>query len=161
MPTPPTEPKVCNACSVALVESNSIVIKNGTYLVKKCRTCYNEMHRLKRQEERRNNPEKIRERDRNRYRRNREAFMEKNRRGEYSRKYGISIPQYNEMFAKQNFACALCKKPPKTNRLAVDHCHDTGRVRGLLCPSCNRAVGVLGDNEASLLLVLDYVRGKQ
>jgi len=57
------------------------------------------------------------------------------------RDFGITIEEYDAMLTKQGGVCAICKRPPNKNRLAVDHDHTTGEVRGLLCPSCNRAVG--------------------
>ena len=53
------------------------------------------------------------------------------------RKYGITIEQYEKALKLQNYVCAICHKPPKTRRLAVDHCHKTKRVRGLLDMFCN------------------------
>ncbi len=72
------------------------------------------------------------------------------------RTYGISVEEYEALKEKQDGRCALCQR--KRKRLAVDHCHKTGRVRGLLCGPCNRALGMLGDNEASILKVLTYVQ---
>src|ERR1044072_8714070 len=58
------------------------------------------------------------------------------------RKYGISMEQYAQMLESQGGVCAICGKPPKGEKpLAVDHCHQSGRVRALLCPACNRFVG--------------------
>lgn len=58
------------------------------------------------------------------------------------RKYGITINDYEQMFQQQNGVCKICKGlDPSGRRLAVDHCHTTGVVRGLLCPSCNTALG--------------------
>lgn len=57
-------------------------------------------------------------------------------------KYGISIDDYDSMMAEQGGVCKICRGlDPSGRRLAVDHCHETGRVRGLLCPSCNTALG--------------------
>src|SRR5580765_3052905 len=53
--------------------------------------------------------------------------------------------QYEDLFQRQKGRCALCRRKPKNNRLAVDHCHRTDRVRGLLCISCNRVVGFMDD----------------
>lgn len=70
----------------------------------------------------------------------------------YQNKYGITLEQYNEMLEKQLHACAICKEPEyqiswgKTKRLAVDHCHKTGRVRGLLCQRCNTTLGRYEDD---------------
>jgi hypothetical protein len=54
------------------------------------------------------------------------------------RKFGISTEVYNAVFLAQEGVCAICKQPnPNKNRLAVDHNHETGEVRGLLCGPCN------------------------
>jgi hypothetical protein len=62
--------------------------------------------------------------------------------------YGIDIDQYNTMLELQGTSCAICKKHSSTFKkaLAVDHCHTTDKVRGLLCVNCNRAVGNLKDS---------------
>lgn len=62
-------------------------------------------------------------------------------------KYGIGVVDYRRMLAAQGGKCAICEKAPKKGRrLAVDHCHRTGKVRGLLCGSCNYSLGVWKDN---------------
>lgn len=61
-------------------------------------------------------------------------------------RYGLSLERYYEMFAAQNGVCAICKNPGRPRKsefleprlLDVDHDHVTGKVRGLLCNSCNR-----------------------
>jgi hypothetical protein len=64
-------------------------------------------------------------------------------------RYGITHKWYEELFQQQGCVCAICKQPEqaklngKVKRLAVDHCHDTGKVRGLLCCKCNTAIGLL------------------
>lgn len=80
------------------------------------------------------------------------------------RKYGISKEQWAQMYEAQGGVCALCKVPGRTGRhdkLAVDHCHETGRVRGLLCAACNVSLGILGDNPEKLRRALNYVTGGQ
>jgi recombination endonuclease VII len=54
------------------------------------------------------------------------------------KKYDLSPEQYEFMLRMQNGVCAICEKPPKAMRLAVDHDHGDGRVRGLLCFLCNK-----------------------
>lgn len=67
------------------------------------------------------------------------------------RKYGISLSQFDAMLAAQNGTCAICLKEPTEGKpLHVDHCHSTGRVRGLLCHQCNWYLGKV-DNDAGLL----------
>ena len=60
--------------------------------------------------------------------------------------YGISADDYGSMLQRQRGVCKICGRPEKNRRLAVDHDHKTGRVRGLLCTSCNRTLGILENN---------------
>lgn len=70
------------------------------------------------------------------------------------KKYGITGGQYYAMVAAQDGVCAVCSQPPskknrhsgKVQELVVDHCHETGVVRSLLCDRCNRAIGLLKDS---------------
>lgn len=54
------------------------------------------------------------------------------------RSYGISVSEYEIILLAQNGVCALCGRPPTSKRLAVDHDHNTGEIRALLCHSCNK-----------------------
>lgn len=74
--------------------------------------------------------------------------------------YGISLEKYNELFTTQDGKCAICKKHQSelTKALAVDHCHTTKKVRGLLCTNCNIGVGNLQDNEEILRAALEYLK---
>lgn len=64
-------------------------------------------------------------------------------------KYGLTIEQYEGLVIRQSGLCLVCERPEtatrngKVKRLAVDHCHRTGEVRGLLCSRCNQALGLL------------------
>lgn len=63
------------------------------------------------------------------------------------RKYGLTLYAYQRMLERQKGACAICKRPElDVGGLVVDHNHDTGKVRGLLCGSCNTALGLLQDS---------------
>lgn len=77
-------------------------------------------------------------------------------------KYSISLEQYNFLLKKQNNSCAICNttspKGPQ-NVFVVDHCHNTGKVRGLLCNHCNTGLGKLGDTKESLKKAIDYLDG--
>lgn len=77
----------------------------------------------------------------------------------YQKQYGIGIADYDAMLADQGGVCAICRRAETsivrrgvnedTRRLAVDHDHTTGEVRGLLCADCNRAIGLFCDDAAT------------
>ena len=75
------------------------------------------------------------------------------------RKYGLTPACYAKMLEEQGDACAICGRDSfsEGKHLAVDHCHDSGVVRGLLCGPCNQALGMLGDNPAMLLKAAKYL----
>jgi len=76
----------------------------------------------------------------------------------YKSLYGISQEQYQAMVEKQGGNCAICQHPPKPSKvLCVDHCHGTGKIRGLLCNTCNISIGMLG-GITGLELALDYLK---
>lgn len=73
-------------------------------------------------------------------------------------RHGITIQQYKEMEAAQGGKCAICRLPDKNNNLSVDHCHKTGRIRGLLCGNCNRMIGLGEDEPTRLESAAQYLR---
>ena len=75
-------------------------------------------------------------------------------------KYGISYEQYLSRWALQHGRCAICKKHSMNLKraLAVDHCHQTRKLRGLLCGSCNRGIGLLGDSVERMEAALSYLK---
>lgn len=73
------------------------------------------------------------------------------------KKYGLPFGGYAALLKAQGGKCALCAKPGK---LVIDHCHETGLVRGLLCIRCNGSLGVLGDTPERISILLAYVSGK-
>lgn len=85
------------------------------------------------------------------------------------KKYNLSLETYLEILKKQNNVCAVCEKEDwaidhrtgKTRWLAVDHCHKTGKIRGLLCTACNRAIGLLKDDVALVQSALEYLNDHQ
>jgi len=73
------------------------------------------------------------------------------------KRYGITLIDYDLMFARQNGLCAICDQPSTDKRLNIDHCHKSGEVRGLLCGHCNRAIGLLRDNTQNALNAYRYL----
>jgi hypothetical protein len=73
--------------------------------------------------------------------------------------YGLTVDEYNEKLKEQNHKCAICGLDEIDNKkkLAVDHCHVTGKVRELLCINCNLGLGYFKDNINSLSTALSYL----
>lgn len=69
-------------------------------------------------------------------------------------KYGLMKEQVSELLVSQDGLCAICFKRPAVD---VDHDHETGRIRGMLCHGCNLGLAALGDNEEAIRWVLEYV----
>lgn len=72
-------------------------------------------------------------------------------------RYGLSIEGFESLIAIQKGVCAICGAEPN-GRLHIDHCHTTGKVRGLLCVKCNLAIGLMNDNTALLLKAIQYLQ---
>lgn len=89
----------------------------------------------------------------------REEFRQKER----ERKFGLSLAAYAELVAQQDNKCAICGQPETQMRngsvkaLAVDHDHETGLVRGLLCCDCNQAIGKMKEDRNILLSAVRYL----
>jgi len=87
------------------------------------------------------------------------------------RSFGIGLDDFNKMSDEQNGVCAICKNPEttihksrtvdghasKVRRMAVDHCHTTGKIRALLCGECNKGLGCFGDSEDRLFAAIEYL----
>lgn len=75
------------------------------------------------------------------------------------RSFGLTLESYTSMLAEQGNSCAICKSstPGGRGSFHVDHCHSTGRVRGLLCHSCNTSLGGFKDDARLLRSALEYL----
>ena len=71
--------------------------------------------------------------------------------------YGISTEEYDKLKESQNNLCAICQVKFEVAVLVVDHCHKTGKVRGLLCHSCNKGIGFLQDDPKLLQKAVRYL----
>lgn len=75
----------------------------------------------------------------------------------YKRKYGITLDLYDKLLKQQNHCCSICNETDKNKELSVDHCHTTGNIRGLLCMSCNTALGKFKDSTELLNKAISYL----
>lgn len=80
------------------------------------------------------------------------------------KKFGMTRDEYDEQIATQGGVCKICKQPETAETktgvirmMAVDHCHVSGRVRGIICDACNRGLGAFKDNVASLAAAIEYL----
>lgn len=73
--------------------------------------------------------------------------------------YGIDNEEYNSLFEKQEGRCAICRKHQAEFKraLAVDHCHESQKIRGLLCTSCNNGLGRFKDSKEFLANAIKYL----
>jgi len=128
--------KICKKCNIEK-SKDEFYVNNALKdkLTSRCRSCIDTINRQKVLE----NPEEIKRRQKI-----------KDLRG----RYNLSIDRYEEMMLEQNGCCGICNKEKK---LVVDHCHNTKKVRMLLCSTCNIKVGILEDDPAEYKMLIEYI----
>ncbi len=134
--------KTCNTCD-ELKSLDQFGRTHGTkYILHKCRECY-----------------KL----------SRKAYVPLDGLKSKLSRYGLSYEKYCGMAYRQSYVCAICGKDEtsinnlngKPNGLAIDHCHKTGKVRGLLCFSCNLGLGKFKDNTSLLQKAISYLEDNE
>jgi len=90
---------------------------------------------------------------------NPEKMREHQRRSMLKRKYSMTLEDYDAMLANQGGVCAICGTTDTApwDHFAVDHCHQSGNVRGLLCQGCNTCIGRVDDNTETLRKAIRYL----
>lgn len=78
------------------------------------------------------------------------------RRGQL-KQYGITPEDFEALAREQGHVCAICRRTNGQKALAVDHCHQTGKIRGLLCDACNVSLGRMGDCPERLRRAAEYL----
>lgn len=144
----------CNQCGDTNI-LNFYIRKSRNKPFSKCKKCYLELDRAnsqsqQRKNKRRENIKKLRELD---PLIDRKKFLKL--------RYGISLDDYNELLLTQGGCCKICKLKAEDNFrgiLYVDHCHKTGKIRGLLCDLCNKAIGLFKDDISLLAEAINYLR---
>ena len=123
--------KKCSKCKLELEDSSFYIgyRKEKPYLYSRCRKCCKELN---------------------------DAYKEQGRDWELKKKYGITLEEYRKQTQLRGNYCDICdkEKPP----LHVDHCHKTGKIRGYLCGSCNRAIGLLQESSQNAYNAAIYLK---
>lgn len=118
----------------------------------------------------RKNAEKLKARARARYATNRTRIREQQniarsaKGSEWMRdqnlraKFGFGIEVYNDLLNRQGGYCAICRAPAEGQNFSVDHDHETGQIRGLLCRGCNTGIGCLKEDIVILTNAIEFLR---
>lgn len=144
----------CKSCgsekAVSLFYANPKLIR-GHYAT--CRACWDERARKWRNQ---NWPSAYSTR-RDYKQRNRDRVASLTRKSQLKVKYGMTVDAYNELFSKQGGVCAICGLK-STRPLCVDHCHASGKIRGLLCDKCNRGIGCFKDDPELMIKAAEFIQ---
>lgn len=84
-----------------------------------------------------------------------------NRKSALKTKYGLTLEDVDAMYIAQDGCCEICRNATKLSDLRVDHCHETGTIRGLLCHKCNVGLGHFNDNIEFLTRAIQYLKEAQ
>jgi hypothetical protein len=84
------------------------------------------------------------------------GFKERQKTAQRKMVYGITQDRYQKFLQAQEGRCEICQKIPKV--FCVDHCHTTGKIRGLLCKPCNMFLGRISDSPEAVLRVTEYLK---
>ncbi len=104
----------------------------------------------------RENPE-VKEKRRKYDEKNKSRFKNTKYKNHLKRKYGITLKEYNKLLLKQGGVCAICRNKGNGKALSVDHNHQTGKIRGLICSSCNLTLGYAKENVDRLENCIKYL----
>ncbi len=158
---------VCKNCKIEKQQSDfykDISRKSGySYICKMCKNSYVKEYNKKNPQVRKDIYKRHKEKYPFANKERRKKYYKKNKDGkilDYSlrKEYGISLEKYSEIALRQNNVCAICKEPEvRKRRLSVDHCHKTGKVRGLLCDRCNNGIARFDDNVEVLKRAIKYL----
>lgn len=151
--------KTCKKCSLSKDDS---LFEKGRRVCQDCRKndrklsyeANKDKYKVKARDWLKNNPEKYKE-----YQKTSRQNRKPKARDYYLRnRFGITLEVFEQMSVEQNHVCKICGSKELTYKnLNVDHCHETGKIRGLLCTSCNTALGLFKDNIQNLTSAIRYL----
>lgn len=128
--------KMCTVCkeNLSIEDFSKISIKGKIYYQSSCKGC------------------------RNKFKVGKNKKLGIYRRRDIKNKYGITEDYFNKLIIIQDNKCKICGKEFKTNKApCIDHCHATGKIRGLLCNNCNTGIGMLRDSTSILESAIKYL----
>lgn len=160
----------CNDCGERIAATrapDTKLLRGGT----RCDVCHAKATRERQYRWREANPDKWKA-NQDRYNAKRLAdpgHRRRKREAQIQRTYGLSVEELDVLLAAQDGVCAICRRPPRGRpngnarpdhvpSLHVDHCHGSGRVRGLLCGNCNTMIGLAGEDPAVLAAAIAYLQ---
>lgn len=140
-----TKVKICTMCKEEkpLSEYRSRGGSLSHLLKSRCNLCPFKEHKSWTQQ----NEDKVRE-----YRAKDKWCLEKR-----CKRHGITVEEFWVMYEEQDGTCPICDSAIEAEASAIDHNHDTGEVRGILCKNCNRAIGLLGDSPETMARAEAYL----
>ena len=144
--------KICNSCkvekSLGEYHFSSRVEQKRKNTCKQCQASYFKRYKERNQAELRR---KWREASK-------KYYTPENARRKHLSRYGMTTEDYDNMYDDQDGKCAICKR---AIQLVVDHCHDSGNVRGLLCNGCNLGIGYFEDSPDRLIGAIKYINNAE
>ena len=136
--------KMCNRCKTYKLMPEFAINKKSIGGRKSiCKVCSNDAQKALYKRRREEDPE---------------AHTLKLRKQTLKKGYGLTLDDFDRMLQEHNHVCAVCGKPESfRENLTIDHCHTTGKIRGLLCTNCNSGIGKLGDTSVAVLKAVVYL----
>jgi len=148
-------------CGICGLEKKSMILKSGKEKLV-CDKCRKEKSSLWQKE----NKERVNRKNRIWSENNYEKKYNSSKNSKLLNEYGITFDEFNKMLEKQNYKCKICGKEETKElkgtkwKLSVDHCHKTGKVRGLLCAKCNVGLAKFEEDEQQFINAIKYLKGE-
>jgi len=160
--------KTCSKCGISKTELEFESVKHGNRVTYRncCKACRKEYVRL------RSLSEEVQKRKKDYYHAHKEKYSKmsavwmKNNRARLNEQriiktYGVDMSWFHRQYVIQGGVCAICGSsvdPVTTKNTHIDHCHTTGKVRGILCHLCNRGIGHFKDSIDTLESAIKYLK---
>ena len=148
-------------CGICGSEKRITILKSGKEKLI-CDKCRREKSSLWQKQ----NKERVNEKNRKWAKDNYDKKYDNSKNSKLLKEYGITLDEYNKMSESQNHCCKICGKGETKElngtkwKLSVDHCHKTGKIRGLLCSKCNVGLAKFEEDEQQFINAIKYLKGE-